>query len=256
MGLASDYPPDRATRELIAGVDAIALEADISQASRTEAAMRAHAMYADDAPGLDSRIDAALKTDTLRVLERVGFPAESAWRMKPWMLGDTLIVLQAVQLGFSPAHSTEAYLVSVAASSGKPVAELEGVEAQFELLDGQPWPEQVEALRQAVDSIGDGESEQELRALVAAWRSSDTAAMQAYLQRLRDSSDPVERRQFEWLISARNASMADSIDRLLQDGRFYLVAVGSLHFFGPDGLVQALKARGYAVTPLQPGPGR
>ena len=46
--------------------------------------------------------------------------------------------------------------------------------------------------------------------------------------------------------------MADTIDHLLQDRRFYLVAVGSLHFFGHDSLIQALRARGYAVTPLVP----
>jgi hypothetical protein len=76
--------------------------------------------------------------------------------------------------------------------------------------------------------------------------------MQRYLQRVRDSSDAAERRQFDRLITARNATMADTIDRMLGDRRFYLVAVGSLHFFGADGLVQALKARGYTVTPLVP----
>ncbi len=250
VGEASDYPPDRSIQQRLAAVDVIALEADVSKASRAEAAVRTRAMLGVGEPGLDARIGGALKADTQRAMRRVGLPAERAWRMKPWMLGDTLVLLQAIKLGFSPAYSTEAYLLSLAASGGKPIAELEGLEAQFELMDAQPWREQVEALRQVVGSILDGEAEQELRTLVAAWRGSDAGAMQEYLQRVRDSSDPVERRQFERLIAARNATMANTIDRLLQDRRFYLVAVGSLHFFGDDGLIQALRARGYTVTPV------
>jgi uncharacterized protein YbaP (TraB family) len=254
VGLASDYPPDAATRRRLSAVDVIALEADISQLGGNAAELLARAQFAPGEAGLDTRIDARLKADTQRVLEQFGFPAEGAWQMKPWMLGDTLVVLQASKLGFSPAYATEAYLASLAAESGKPIAELEGLQAQFELLDAQPLSEQLDALRQIVQSILDGEAERELRSLVAAWRGSDSAAMLDYLQRVRNSPDPAERRQFARLISDRNATMANRIDQLLQDGRFYLVAVGSLHFFGSGGLVQELQARGYTVTPLQPQP--
>ena len=60
-----------------------------------------------------------------------------------------------------------------------------------------------------------------------------------------------DRIQAEWLAGR----MAEKIDRLLQDGRFYLIAVGALHCFGDDGLVEVLRARGYAVTPVDPGRG-
>jgi uncharacterized protein YbaP (TraB family) len=256
VGLASDYPPDPDTRRRLAAVDVIALEADISGLGGDTAALLARVQFAPDEPGLDTRIDAALKSDTQRVLQQFGLPSEAAWQMKAWMLADTLVILQASKLGFSPAYATEAYLASFAASSGKPIAELEGLEAQLELMDAQPWSEQVDALRQTVGSILDGEAERELRMLVAAWRASDSAAMLGYLQRVADSPDPAERRQFQRLVTARNAAMATRIDRLLQDGRFYLVAVGSLHFFGSDGLVQELRSRGYAVTPIVPEPGR
>jgi hypothetical protein len=252
VGVASDYPPDRSTQQRLSSVDVIALEADISQAGENAAALMARAQLPEGEPGLDTRIAPGLKSNLQRALQSLGLPAELAWRMKPWALGDTLVVLQAAKLGLSSDYSTEAYLASLAASSGKPIAELEGIEAQFELLDSQPWSEQVDALRQAAGSILDGEAEQELRALVAAWRGSDVSAMQEYLRRVHESPDPAERRQFERLITARNATMAATIDRLLGDGRFYLVAVGSLHFFGADGLVQALKARGYTITPLVP----
>jgi uncharacterized protein YbaP (TraB family) len=77
--------------------------------------------------------------------------------------------------------------------------------------------------------------------------------MQEYLRRVSNSPDPVERAQFDRLVTARNASMAEKIDRLLQDGRFYLIAVGALHYFGESGLVEELRARGYTVTAIDAG---
>jgi uncharacterized protein len=255
VGQASDYPPDADTQRRLSQVDAVVLEVDASQMERSAGAVRRLALYADSEPGLDQRIDGTLKAGCERAFALGLSPAE-AWRMKPWMLATTLEVLQAMALGYSPAYSTEGYLVALAQAQHKPILELEGVEAQLSMLDAPPFGEQVDFLRQAVQSIEGGQAVAELRALVAAWRASDARAMQAYLDRVRLSEDPVERRWFARLVTARNAEMVDSIDALLRDGRFYLVAVGSLHFFGEAGLVQALRTRGYTVTPLGAAPAR
>jgi len=252
VGIASDYPPDADTQRRLSQVDVIVLEDDVSQADRSHRALRKYALYADGEPGLDRRLDAPLKAQCERTLASLGLPPAVAWRMKPWMLGTTMVVLQASALGYSPAYATEAYLAQLAGSLQRPIVELEGIEAQFAMLEAAPWTQQLEYLRQSAQSIESGEAETELRSLVDAWRASDEPAMLGYLDRVRHSADPVERQWFERLVTARNAGMASSIDRLLQDGRFYLVAVGSLHFFGEDGLVEVLKARGYTVTPVTP----
>jgi uncharacterized protein YbaP (TraB family) len=244
----SDYPLERLTQQLLFGADAIVLEAYLPQSER--AAMRARALYGQGELGLDARIDAALKADTVRALGRFGFSTEDAWRMKPWALVAKLQTLLAAQDGYSPSYGTEEYLASLASASGKPIIELEGVNAQFDLLDAPTWAEQVAFLQRVVQSILDGEAERKWRALVAAWRSSDAAAMQDCLQRVLASPDPAERVMFDRLVTARNPSMADRIDGLLQDGRFYLVAVGSMHYFGSGGLLEELMARGYAITPI------
>ncbi len=253
VGLASDYPPDAATERRLASVDVIALEADVTQAQRTQSALRSTAMYGDGEPGLDRRLDPGLKADCERVLEQLHLGAAAAWRMKPWMLASTLEILGASALDLSPAYATEVYLASLASRLHKPIVEIEGIEAQFALLDAPAWPQQVDFLREAVDSIASGEAMRDLKSMVQAWRSADAAAMQDYLEHLRHSDDAAERQWFERLVTARNAGMADTIDARLQDGRFYLVAVGSLHFFGPDGLIERLRARGYTVTTVPAG---
>ena len=44
--------------------------------------------------------------------------------------------------------------------------------------------------------------------------------------------------------------MVRKIESLMAEGRTHLIAVGSLHLPGPDGLVAMLRARGYTVTAL------
>jgi len=250
VGLASDYPPDADTQRRIAEADAIVLEDDVSQSQRNEVALATMAMLDASEPGLDQRLGAPLKGDCEGLLTRFGLSPQVAWRMKPWLLAMELAILQTTQLGYLPQYATEAYLAQQAQELHKPILEIEGIEAQLAMLDAQPWPEQVDFLRESVQAIRSGEAESDLKTVVAAWRGSDAAAMQAYLERVRHGRDPAETRWFERMVTQRNAGMASSIDRLLQDGRVYLIAVGSLHYFGDDGLVELLKRRGYEIKPL------
>ena len=248
VGVSSDYPPAAAIVHRLSEVDAIVLEDDISQQERSQAAAAKWAIYPGAEPGLEQRIDPALRDDCERQLARYGVPAAAAWRMKPWMLAMQLVLLDGLALGYSPENATEVYLVKLARSGHKPIVELEGIEAQLRMLDSSPLPDQIEFLRQTVHSLESGEAETELQELVAAWRGSDVAAMLKYLDQVRHSPERAEREWFDRLVTRRNADMAASIDQLLQDGHFYLVAVGSLHFFGDDGLVEQLRRRGYTVT--------
>jgi uncharacterized protein YbaP (TraB family) len=52
------------------------------------------------------------------------------------------------------------------------------------------------------------------------------------------------------VIEARHPAMVDAIERFAASGKLHLVAVGSLHYFGPNGLLALLRARGYTIEPL------
>lgn len=252
VGASAEDPLDAPARQRIAQADAIVLEDDITQQERSQAAAARWAMYPAGEPGLDTRIDAGLKAGCERLLARDGIPEQAAWRMKPWMLAMEMVLLDSVAQGYSPGNATEAWLAKAAAAAHKPILELEGIEAQLAMLDAAPAAEQVEFLRQTVHSLEDGEAETELKDLTAAWRSGDSQAMLRHLDQVRNSPEPAERRWFERMVTRRNATMAESIDRLAQDGHLYLVAVGSLHYFGDDGLVELLRRRGYVVTRVAP----
>lgn len=234
----------------IAAADAIAVEADVFDAQRTLAAYQRHAFHAADAPGLAAALPPALRARVDKLLPRYGLAPEAMARLKPWALANHLVVLEAARLGYSPANSTEAQLFALAQQAGKPIVEIESVEAQLALFDSAPPAVQVANLEQAVAGIESGHSEREIGALVDAWRAGDAAGMQARLDAMRASTNAGERWMTEQVIDGRHAAMVAAIERFAASGRLHVVAVGSLHFFGSGGLVERLRARGWSVVRL------
>ena len=229
---------------------AIAVEADVFDAERTMAAFQRHAMLGSDAPGLDRSLPPSLRARLEALLPRYGLVPEAVWRMKPWVVANNLVVLEAMRLGYSPALSTEAQLFALARAANLPIVEIESVEAQLALFDSAPPDLQLAYLDEAVSSVEGGASEQEIRSLLDAWRDGDEAAMRRRLAVMQASSSAGERWIARHVIDGRHGAMLAAIDRYAASGRLHVVAVGSLHFFGPSGLLDGLRARGYRITAL------
>ena len=127
-------------------------------------------------------------------------------------------------------------------SRGLPAIALESYPAQFSIFDRLAPEDQQVLLVETARS--DAAKEQ---ALVAAWIAGDTAAIEretlgGFL------ADPELR---EALLVKRNQAWAERIEPLLAEGRRPLVAVGTAHLLGPDGVAALLEARGYTVRRIQ-----
>jgi hypothetical protein len=241
-------PPDVLAR--YGEASAIAVEADISDPVRIAPIVQQIALYAPAEPGLATRLAPALRERVDKVAARYGVgPAQYA-RMKPWMLANTLIVLEAVRIGLNPAYSKEAFLFGYARSSSKPIVELEGVEQQLRLFDTAPAEVQTAYLEHAVASLEGAASERELKRVVTAWEKGDAAEMERIVASMRAASGAAEKFVAHTIIDARHPALVAAIERLAASGKLHLVAVGSLHYFGPNGLLELLRKRGYTITPL------
>lgn len=229
---------------------AIAVEADVSDAQRTMAAFQRHALLAPDAPGLDRTLPPRLKARVEALLPRYGLAPEAVWRSKPWVVANNLVVLEAMRIGYSTALSTEAQLYALARDAGLPLVEIESVDQQLALFDSAPPAVQLAYLEEAVAAVESGDGAREIRGLVDAWRAGDADAMAQRLASMRSSGQAGERWVREQVIDGRHPAMLAAIERFGASGRLHVVAVGALHFFGPNGLLEGLRARGFRITPL------
>lgn len=230
---------------------AIAVEADISDTAKIAPAVQRYALYAPADPGLDAHVPATLRTRVDKVAARYGLQPQHYTRMKPWMLANTLIVLEATRVGLNPQYSTEAFFFRHAQQTGKPIVELEGVEKQLRLFDGAPSSVQTAYLEHAIASIESSASERELKRVVTAWEKSDAAEMERIVASMHASGGTAERFVAEQIIDSRHPDLVAAIERLATSGKLHLVAVGSLHYFGPRGLLELLKQRGFVIATIK-----
>lgn len=251
VGRPDFYPLPGAKMKRLQDAAVIAVEADVSQAQKVGPVVQQLAFYPPGEPGLDTRIDPALKKRIEPLLARTGIAPEQAWRMKPWMLANTLTMLNLAQLGYNPAFASEAFLYAFAGSNGKTLAEVEGLELQLKLFNDASLATQMDFLQQAVKGIESGEAEKEARGIVAAWENGDTAAAERLLAQVSKSGTPAERFVKEQLFEGRHPKMVAEIEKLAAAGKPAVVAVGALHFFGPQGILDMLKQRGWTITPVK-----
>lgn len=233
-----------------AQAEVIAIEADVFDAARVGPLVQRRAMFASGEPGLDTRIGADLKRRVEAILPRYGLDPAFVWRMKPWMLGNTLTILEAARNGFNPAYATEAALNAFARDCGRPLVEIEGVERQLAVFDTASAALQAQLLEQTVRALESGAALREMTRIVTAWENGDLEALEGLMREMRAAGSAAERFVVETVIEGRHDHMLDVAERMAVSGRLHLFAVGALHYVGPKGLLAALRDRGYEIRRL------
>jgi uncharacterized protein len=250
VGSARSAELDPATRELVAHSARLALELDPRNAAALGHALQTYAVYP---PGdsLSKHVPADLMARTSKRAEALKLPDARVDQMRPWVAANLLAVLTLASSGLDPRLGSETLLSAEAQRAGVPVVEIEGADTQFKLLGGAPEATQVDALRRTLDGLDDGRIATEARQLLDAWSAGDGAAIETMLADLNQEPGLFPQFMATQLIAARDSSMADSAVEDLNAGGTTFFAVGALHLFGTNGLINQLKKRGYAVTALR-----
>ncbi len=192
---------------------------------------------------LDAKTWAGLKA--LAVEAEV--PETALQQMKPWFAALTLSMSKMTGLGLDPALGLDKHLGNRAALLGKPSGGLETVEQQIALFDGLAPNVQIEQVRDLVER--GYEIQAETAWLHDQWRDGDEDALywgMAAAMKARDA------KLYARINTDRNASWMPRLRELLEASGTddALVAVGTLHLLGAEGLVQRLAAEGYSVERL------
>jgi len=250
VGRADFYPPNIEYIRRFNEATAIVVEANVFDAKRVGEVVQKLALYAEGEPGLDTRLSADLKTRVTAQTKRFGLDTNRIWRMKPWMLANTLVILQAANSGYNPAFATEAFLFQYASNTSKPLLEIESIELQLSIFDRSDADTQISYLEQALRGIESGDAEKEVRKIVDAWERRDVDAAERLIGEIHKAKSSGERFVAEQLFDTRHPRMLEAIEKYTASGSVYLVAVGALHYFGPKGLLEALRGRGFTITPV------
>lgn len=191
-------------------------------------------------PPLAQRLPPALRPQLAALLERGGRKAEDFATTESWAAA---LMLAQIDAEGDPANGVDRALIR--AFPAARVRELEGARAQLAVFDALPETEQRDLLAAVVgEAEATGNRAGELR---EAWRTGDEAALAAAAT-TGIMADP---ELHETLLAARNRRWDTAIAALLAAPERPLVAVGSAHLVGPDGLAALLAARGYTIRRIR-----
>jgi uncharacterized protein len=225
------------------------LEVNLSDTTTINADTVAMAMYGDGIT-LDQKLPAVLMEKVRARLARYQFPQQVALKMKPWMLGHTLLLLEAKRRGYDPELASEFYLLGYAGAAHKEILGLETLSEQFAIFDRMSQAQQQAFLEQTLSELEGSRFEARLKALFDAWANADARALEDELQYEKTRDSVFASILLPRLIDERNRAMADRIADIARSGPKSFVAVGALHLVGKEGIVELLRRRGFVVRQL------
>ena len=250
--LPDDYPLSRDVDMAFADAEKVVFEMTPEELASPQLGIQmAQAAMRNDGSTLDEELGPELAAklaewgrENAAQLAATGMTVEVLQRFEPWFVGMMVTITQMMGIGFDPALGLDAHMGALAQQAQKPVAGLETGAQQIAFLDGMEPAEQLQMLEQALEQAQAG-SEQILD-LHAAWRAGDVKA-------ILEGTVAEMRREFPALYQAINVARNDAWlpkleARLREDGEDdSLVVVGAMHLLGEDGVVEKLRAKGYAV---------
>ncbi|NKF21058.1 TraB/GumN family protein [Solimonas marina] len=215
-----------------------------------------------DAPDMQRAVLAAarLHGETLRdelspaLYERVqrharefGLPAEVCDPYAAWFCAMTFEIFSLQQGGFAASLGLDQHFFERASADNKQIDWFEAPAEHLKLFTEMSPKLAGSFLQATLDE--DGDPRQEPEALFQAWRSGDVAYVEALDAQMKEE-DPA---LYERLIAARNRAWMPNLSARLKSSEAQMIIVGAAHLVGPDGLVSALRNRGFDVRAVAPG---
>lgn len=229
----------------LAGADKVYFEADIGLFSQIFLAfqMVTTAANTSGVPWSDKlSADEAAAVDA--ALRQQGMTLESAQAYRPWFL---TLLLQGRAITEGPANMGAGVEVTVLTDLDRSrMAFLETASQQIAIFSGMSDELQ---LRMLVGSAAQVNIAPEmLLGMVEVWNSGDDARM---LEAVSSDPDISEAEVMKALLIDRNANWIAPIEAMLARNEQDLVIVGAAHLVGDTGVVELLRARGYAIRRVQ-----
>lgn len=240
--------PGPLLRDALAAVDTLAVEVDLTD----PALARAMAGAAAPAASPTAALPDATRERLRRQFAAVCLDEKLLAGVHPMMQAITLTLLNGRWEGLDAGYAQEITLGTHARARALPIVSLESAAAQLELLLPSDPRELQRLLTQTLDQLEQDRVRPVLRRLAAVWEGSRLAELERYEQWCDCADTAEDRALLQRLNDARNAPMADRIEGMHRDGKRVLVAVGSLHMTGAQGLPRLLAERGFRVERLLP----
>ena len=243
----SFYPLRKEIEQAFDVSDALVVEVDINSTEsmqRFQYLMQTEGYYSGNET-LKDHLSEKTYQQLQAYLKEAGIPASLVEKQKPGIVVLTLASIQAQQSGLKPEQGIDVHFLNKIKNDKKILA-LETMDEQLRIfLD----IEDADLLLQ--DSFYSLEMlEEEMQALINAWKQGDERAMYKLLFEDLLNENAAIISLYESLYFQRNIKMTRSIKSYLKQKGTYFVVIGAGHLLGDKGIVRLLQSAGYHVNRL------
>ncbi|GAB7027893.1 TraB/GumN family protein [Geotalea toluenoxydans] len=241
----SDYPLPPEFEKAYKASETVVFETDIAklQDPSMQQQLLVKAMYTDGST-VDKHLSPKVYGQLSSFCETNGIPIKAFSQFKPAMIMLTLTVIELKKLG-ATEEGVDQFFHSLANRDKKPVEGLETVEEQIEYITTMADGSEDDFV---LHSLKDMKTmEEQFGNLAAAWRKGDGRKLDELMVNDLKSRQP---QLYKRLITDRNRNWLPMIDAYLKTPRTEFILVGVGHLVGPEGIIEALKKKGYKVEKL------
>lgn len=204
-----------------------------------QAASLSSMMFFQDGNRLDNLVTTPIFKKTVYILKDYMIPEGVVAIMKPWAAYLTM--------NYPPQSGSvlDLELMTRASLNGAEIKGLETMEEQGEIFNSLSVESQVRLLTDTVchyDVVKDDFEE-----MKKFYLNRDTGGLYNYTNRYSITDEAVYQDLMNDLLTRRNHTMADRMQKILNDGGAF-IAIGALHLPGEEGVLNLLDGRGYNIT--------
>ena len=241
----ADYPLPPEFDKAYKASDTLVCETDLGvlQEPATAQKIMAKAVYADGTT-VDKHLSAQAYEALSAYCKSNGVPLAAMKQFKPSMILLALASRELMKLGVTQ-KGVDLFFYKQAATDKKPVEGLEKVDEQIDFIVSMGDGNEDDFVTQSISDMKNTKDQFEI--LVDAWRKGDGGRLSDLMVAEVKTKAPKIYRQ---LITDRNLKWLSSIDAYQKTPSTEFVLVGVAHLVGPDGIIEALRKKGYKVDKL------
>ena len=221
----------------------VVFETDLAAAENPQVSQTLIAKYGLLPPGqtLDGILSRSTRAELDKTATDLGVPTPALAPLRPWLAALTLGVQFVVNQGFDPSNGVEQQVMTWAKANGKRLASLETNESQLKVFAELTREQEIALLTITLRQVR--ETPKMLGEMLAAYRKGDLAALERTLNIGLDDF-PVLRKR---ILKDRHDKWVPQIEKMIADGRTYVIIVGAAHLVGPDSVIAMLRVKGVKV---------
>lgn len=239
------YPLNISIEDAFSRSNVLVVEANVNDPDKLYFSKFIEGVFYPGEDTLDKHVSRRTYELVIGEFDKYGLPAEVLAKEKPWFLALTLTALGLLKSGFEPRYGTDMHFLSKAGQ--KRIVELESLDQQVDLLSNFSDSEQEAFLVHTIKELNTLGRESDR--LLETWKAGDAKGLESIMAK-GYAGDQGMASIYEKLLYARNRSMTAKVEDFLRSKDTCFVVVGAGHLVGKKGIVELLRAKGYAVEQM------